>query len=379
MSRRFGLPAVYTAAALATAVTTVASLAITPASGIAARADPDEPVRPYIVTAKSRADARLLVREARWRVRRYYTAALPGFASWLTAREAAELRTDARVRSLEPDRRVHPQHAWGPDRVDRRVLPLDGRVRASATGRGVTVYVVDSGVEAGHAEFGDRAWRAFDATGGDGSDCTGHGTQVAGIAAGGTHGVAPGARVASVRVLGCQGWGSLSDVIAGVDWVRGHARGPAVANLSIGGDDSPALDRAVRNLARAGVFVVAAAGNDGTDACLTSPAGARGVFTVAASGAGDHRAEFSNHGPCVEMYAPGVDVTTARRGGGLRRVSGTSAAAPHASGAAALYLESHVGARPSTLASWLKSTATRGEIRQNPSRTSNLLQHSGRL
>ncbi|MFI6292096.1 S8 family peptidase [Nonomuraea sp. NPDC050790] len=375
MPRRFGLPSVYAAAAVATAVTTVAPLAVTePASGVSARPVVIEPTRPYIVTARTRGDARDLVSEARWRVRRYYTAALPGFATWLSDREAAELRADARVRSLELDRQVHPMGGWAPARLG--VRAPDGRSRRPATGRGVTVYVLDSGVDTGHREFGDRAWRAFDATGGRGADCGGHGTSVAGVVAGRTYGVAPQARIASVKVLGC-GFGSMSDVLAGVDWVRGHARGPSVANMSFGGEPSPALDAAVSNLTRAGILVVAAAGNAGENACSVSPA--RRAFAVAASDSAERRAPFSNHGPCVDLYAPGVDVRSARLDGTTREVSGTSMAAPHVAGVAALYLESHRGSSPSTLASWLKSTATRGAIRQNPSRTPNLLLHSGGL
>ena len=233
MPRRFGLPSVYLAAAVvtaaATAVTTAVPLAMTPAAGLAGRPAVTEPTRPYIVTARDRAAARDLVGEVRWRVRRYYTAALPGFATWLSAAEEAELRADPRVRALEPDREIHPMTGRAPTTV-----PAEG-------GKGVTVYVVDTGLDLTGGEFGDRAWRAFDATGGTGQDCTGHGTQVARAVAGRSHGVAPQARVASVRVLGCRGSGTLSDLLAGLDWVHRHARGPAVTNLSLNGADSPAL------------------------------------------------------------------------------------------------------------------------------------------
>lgn len=254
MPRRFGLPSVYLAAAaataVATAVTTAVPLAMTPASGLAGRAAASEPSRAYIVTARDRAAARDLVGEVRWRVRRYYTAALPGFATWLTAAETAELLADPRVRAVEPDRLVLP--VPGPHR------PPTGAGDPEITVPGITVYVVDSGLDPARGDFGDRAWRAFDATGGTGDDCTGHGTRVARQAAGRVHGVAPRARLASVRVLGCGGTGALSDVVAGLDWVRRHARRPAVATLAVDGAGSAALATAVRRLERSGVPVIGA-------------------------------------------------------------------------------------------------------------------------
>ncbi|GAA2316258.1 hypothetical protein GCM10010149_80460 [Nonomuraea roseoviolacea subsp. roseoviolacea] len=262
----------YVAAAVATAAATVASPAMTPASGVAGRPVPVENARPYIVTARDRAAARDLVGEVRWRVRRYYTAALPGFATWLTAAEVSELRADSRVRAVEPDVPTWPL-------PERETAPGN----ASGDGGGATVYLVDSGVEVNREEFGDRAWHAFDATGGTGDDCTGHGTRAARLVAGREHGVAPRAGIASVRVLGCGPTGSLSDTIAGLDWVRRHARKPALAVLGVTttpphprttGSTSPAtgsatpatnstspatgsatLDTAVRRLARSGVPV----------------------------------------------------------------------------------------------------------------------------
>ncbi|WP_214320260.1 S8 family serine peptidase [Nonomuraea sediminis] len=232
----------YAVAALATAVTTVAPLATTPASGIAG---PEEPVLPYIVTARNRADARDLLGETPWRVRRFYTAVLPGFATYLSAQQAARLRTDARVRALEPDRRLRRSLAHPARRVHQH----------GGAGRGVTFYVVDSGLDADHHDLGDRAWRAYDATGGRERDCDHHGTRVARALAGRAHGVAREARIASVRVLDCAGTGTLSDVIAGLDWIRGHARGPAVTSLPVP-VHSAALEIALHRLARAGVPVV---------------------------------------------------------------------------------------------------------------------------
>lgn len=302
----------YLAAAVATAATTAVPLAMTPASGLALHPSPLEPTRPYIVTARDRAAARDLVGEVRWRVRRFYTSALPGFATFLTAPELTELRGDPRVRAIEPDRQIHPMASRGPAHVP--------DVRAS--GSGVTVYVVDSGIG---AEFGGRAWRAFDATGGAGRDCGGHGTQVASRA----HDVAPKAGIASVRVLGCDGSGTLADVLAGLDWISRHARGPSVANLSIDGSGSPALDRAARSLVRSGVFVVGATDN--------------GTCQVTQDG---------------RVYSP---------------------YAPYLAGAAARHLELHPQAGPAALATWLECTAARGAIRQNPSRRSNLLVRDGGL
>ncbi|MGW0479778.1 hypothetical protein [Nonomuraea sp. NPDC003214] len=313
MPRRFGLPSLYLAAAVVTAAATAVTTAVplmTPASGLAARPRHAEPARPYIVTARDRAAARALVGEVRWRVRRYYTAALPGFATVLNAAEEAELRADPRVLALEPDRAIRP---------------APGRAATPARtpgGRGVTVYVVGSGMDVDR--FGDRAWRAFDATGGTGHDCTGHGTRAARAVAA----AAPQARIASVRTLGCHGAGRLSDVLAGLDWVRRHARGPAVTSVPLDTAGSPALTTALRALVRSGVFVTAT----GPGACRT---------------------------------APGEPAYTA--------------AAPHLAGAAAGYLESHPGANPADLATWLKCPAVRGAIRQNPSRSSNLLLRTGGL
>jgi subtilisin family serine protease len=302
---------VYLAAAVATAATTAVPLAMTPASGLALRPTVSEPTRPYIVTARSRSDAQDLVGEVRWRVRRYYTEALPGFATFLTADELAELRSDPRVLAIEPDRQIHAMPA----------RPLTDR--STGTGAGTTVYVVDSGVDITRDDFGDRAWRAFDATGGTGRDCDGHGTRVAKAVAA----YAPEARIASVRVLGCGGTGTLADVIAGLDWIRRHARGPSVANLSIDGADSPALGSAVRALTRSGVFVVGAS-DSGT--CQVTPGGA--AF---------------------------------------------SAAAPYLAAAAARHLENRPAADLPALTTSLKCATARAAIRQNPSRASNLLMRSG--
>lgn len=203
----------YAAAALATAVTTLASLAFTPASGVSA--PPAAPALPYIVTAYSRADARALVGEVRWRVRRYYTAALPGFATLLSDREAAELGADPRVRSLEPDLRLHPT-AGRPPRPP----------------RATNVYVLGAGTTG-------QVRSAFDATGGTGANCS----DVADL-------IPDRARVVSVRVIGCDGTATMTDLLAGLDWVRRHARRPAAVFVPFSGVRSPALEVATRRLNR---------------------------------------------------------------------------------------------------------------------------------
>ncbi|GAA1612222.1 hypothetical protein GCM10009733_005360 [Nonomuraea maheshkhaliensis] len=322
MPRRLGLPSVYLAAAVATAAATAVPSAMTPASGLALHPSPSEPARPYIVIARSRVAARDLVGEVRWRVRRYYASALPGFATFLTAAELADLRADRRVRSIEPDRQIRPMTGGRPSRP----------YAVEADGAGVTVYVVSSGVdtgtEAGDEDgrgFGERVWRAFDATGGTGRDCGGHGTRSASR----THSVAPKAGLASVRVLGCGGSGTLSDVLAGLDWIRRHARGPSVTSMTIDGAGSPALDRAARSLVRKGVFVV---GASSTGTCHITPDG--------------------------RAYSPHT---------------------PYLAGAAARHLELHPEAGPAAIASWLKCTPSRGAIRQNPPTASNLLMRDGGL
>ncbi|MGW4800874.1 S8 family serine peptidase [Nonomuraea sp. NPDC004297] len=314
MPRRLGLPSVYLAAAVATAATTAVPLAMTPAAGLAVHRAHAEPARPYIVTARNREAARDLVGEVRWRVARYYTSALPGLATFLTPTELDELRADSRVRTIEPDREIHSMAVRAPQRP-----------RAARGGAGVTMYVLDSGVATRRTRFGDRVWRAFDATGGTGRACGRHGTRVAARA----HHAAPKAQIASVRVLGCGGAGTLADVLAGLDWIHRHARGPSVANLSLDGADSPALTRASRSLMRTGVFVVGAA--DG-EPCRLSP---------------DGRA-FSAH-------------------------------APHLAGAAARHLGRHPDTDPSALSAWLECTTARSAIRQNPSRPHNLLVRNGGL
>lgn len=309
-----------------------------------------------------------LEREHGFRADHVYSAALRGFSARLTAQQIANLENDASVAYIEPDgvmTAIAQTLPWGVDKVDADVSStLAGN--GSGAISNVNVYIIDTGVDAAHADLSVAAHVNF-ATGPN-RDCHGHGTHVAGTVAARDNtldvvGVAPGAPITGVKVLGCGGSGSTSGVIKGVDWVTNNAKKPAIANMSLGGSVSQALDDAVVRSANSGVFYSVAAGNDGGDACNHSPARAgagtsNGVLTVAATDSADKEASWSNYGSCVDIWAPGVSILSTRKGGGTTTMSGTSMAAPHGGGGAALYLSTHTGAIPSDVEGMLKSAAT---------------------
>ena len=265
-----------------------------------------------------------------------------------------------------------PQASWGLDRIGQHYLPLNDQYAYINNGTGVNAYVIDSGILTTHWEFQRRAFAIYDAVdrGGAGLDCNGHGSHVAGIIGGQTFGVAKNVRLLGVRVLNCQGTGTWSDVIDGVNFVTWHSRQPAqqgypaVANMSLGGPTNRAADAAVRNSIRAGVTYVVAAGNWNSDAAAYSPARVAEAITIGATGRNDARAEFSNYGPTLDLFAPGVNIPSAWIGNDLMiaAASGTSMAAPHVAGVAALYLQNNKSASPATVRSALVGNSTVGVV-----------------
>ncbi|NKZ03565.1 S8 family peptidase [Actinomadura latina] len=320
----------------------------------------------YIVTLKPGASADAAAKNVKAAGVKRFDGVLNGFAAKLSGDQLNKLRNDHRVAAIEQDQVVKANTTqkyplpWGLDRIDQRSRTLSKSYYYKSTGSGVNAYIIDTGIDVTHSDFGGRASVAWAASrfGGDGSDCNGHGTHVAGIIGSKTYGAAKGVNLRALRVLDCDGSGSVSDVIAAVNWLRANAAKPAVANLSLGGPKSSALNTAVTNLSKSGVFVSVAAGNDNRDACNYSPSSAGWVMAVGATTTYDNRATWSNWGKCVDINAPGYGIWSTWPGGGAEKLSGTSMATPYVSGVAALYLSTHKTATFPTVQKWLNDNST---------------------
>lgn len=344
----------------------------------------------YIVTVKSGTSHREHAMGAvpQRTVTHEFSHVLNGFSARLDAAQLDHLRRDPDVVSVTQAATVHTTATapgstqsdpdWGLDRLD-AASGLDQKYTYDHTGKGVTAYVIDTGIDTADSDFGGRASVAFDATGGDGKDCNGHGTHVAGTIGGTKYGVAKAVTLKAVRVLDCQGSGTDADVVAGMDWVAQHAQKPAVANMSLGGAKSSTVDAAAAKLSGSGVFLAVAAGNDSADACTGSPSGASGVLAVAASDQTDASASFTNYGKCVKVYAPGVNITSDWLNNGTNTISGTSMATPHVVGVAALYKEANGDGSQSAVTDWITAHAVKNAVTSVPSGTPNLLLNTGGL
>ncbi len=302
-----------------------------------------------------------------------YEAALQGFAATLPEQALAGLRHNPNIEYIEVDSVVsidttQSGATWGIDRIDQAALPLSGTYTYNYTGAGVKAYIIDTGINITHNEFGGRASYGYDAVDGSlpAADCNGHGTHVAGTVGGSTYGVAKGVSLVAVRVLDCTGSGTTSGVIAGINWVTSNHTGnnPAVANMSLGGSVSTSLDTAVKNSIKDGVTYAIAAGNSNKSACNYSPARVATAITVGATTSTDARASYSNYGSCLDIFAPGSSITSAwySSNSATNTISGTSMATPHVTGVAALYLQAHPTSTPAAVASALVAGATSNKV-----------------
>jgi subtilisin family serine protease len=338
----------------------------------------------YIVTLAPSADPAAAARSHLSAVggagaERIFSNALKGFVAELTAQQALRLAARPGVMGIELDApmfldQTEPNPpSYGIDRIDQHNLPLSKSYTYTATGTGVKAYIIDTGIRATHQELTGRVTagtNTVDATPST-TDCNGHGTHVSGTVGGTTYGVAKNVTLVAVRVFGCGNSTTTAAIIAGVDWATGdHQAGqPAVANMSLGGSASAALDTAVRNLIADGVTVSIAAGNGNAlgmpaNSCSQSPARVAEGITVGASDQNDAAASFSNYGTCVDLFAPGVNITSSwsTNDTASNTISGTSMATPHVVGVSAQYLQLNPSATPAQVQTAIKNLTTKGII-----------------
>ena len=319
-------------------------------------------------------------------VTRRFDHALNGFTAQMTEQQAEQLSDDPRVAFVEEDSVVEAlatqsNPPWGLDRIGQRDLPLNATYTYTTTGAGVNVYIIDTGIRRTHSQFLTNGMRraqfGFDAVGDgqNGNDCNGHGTHVSGTVGGNTYGVAKAVTLWAVRVLACNGSGSNSGVIAGVDWVTANHRSPAVANMSLGGGASTALDTAVRNSIASGVTYAIAAGNSNVNAANQSPARVGEAITVGATTINDARSSFSNFGSVVDIFAPGSSILSAWNTSdtATNTISGTSMATPHVAGVAARFLQANAAASPAAVRNAIVNAATLNHLSGIPTGTANRL------
>ncbi|MGN9809751.1 S8 family peptidase [Micromonospora sp. BQ11] len=297
-----------------------------------------------------------------------YSAALTGFSATLSVGQARRLAADPAVAYVEQDQvltasATQTNPPWGLDRIDQRTLPLSRSYTYPNTAPTVRAYIIDTGIRTTHTQFGGRATWGTNTVDSNNTDCNGHGTHVAGTVGGSTYGVAKQVRLVAVKVLNCSGSGSTTGVVNGVNWVTANAVKPAVANMSLGGGASSALDNAVANSISSGITYALAAGNSNANACNSSRPGPRRL-TVGSTTGTDARSTFSNYGSCVDLFAPGSSILSAYRTSdtSTATLSGTSMAAPHVAGAAALVLSGNPSWTPSQVGSYLVTNATTGRV-----------------
>ena len=333
----------------------------------------------YIVVFDSQANEQAEAAKLRGQganVRYTYSSVFKGLAGTFNAAQINALQKNPRVQTIEADGVVTadavqtPTPSWGLDRIDQRLVSQDNSYTYNSDGTGVFAFVIDTGIDSKNSDFGGRVSNRgytviLDGYGTDGCAAAGHGTHVAGTIGGSTYGVAKKVTLVPVRVLGCNGSGSTSGVIAGINWVASNYKNfgnLAVANLSLGGGKSNALNSAVNALYNSGVVVAVAAGNDNKDACLTSPASTPSAITVGATTNTDARAYYSNFGSCLDIFAPGSGITSDLPGDGIATWDGTSMATPHVAGVAALYLSLNPTKKPADVVNAIKSNATKGAV-----------------